>query len=67
MLILMRAFMVNPDIVLIDEVGSNIDDQNLKGFNLFLNNYLTSSNTIMVMATHNFHFELDKIKRSIDL
>lgn len=67
MLILTRALMIKPKIILVDEVGSNIDDQKLSGLNQFLTNYLKKNNSIILMATHNFYFELDGQNKTIKL
>ena len=57
-LILIRALMIKPSILLIDEVGSNIDDSKLHNLNITLSNYIKETKSIFIMATHNFHFDL---------
>ena len=67
MVSIMRAMQNKPDLLLFDEVGTNIDKEKLQKFSLFLNGYLKYSKALFIHATHNHEFDLGIKKSYLEL
>ena len=56
MINIIRGFLIQPDVLLCDEIFANLDDKNVKNLILFLNNYRAKKDLIEIYTSHNKEF-----------
>lgn len=54
---IIRAFVHNPKVVILDEPGSNLDDMNFEKLFTFLEQQKNTGDTLICIATHNEIFK----------
>ena len=53
---IIRGFLMQPNVLLCDEIFANLDEKNAKNLILFLNNYRTKKDLIEIYTSHNKDF-----------
>ena len=56
MINIIRGFLIQPDVLLCDEIFANLDEKNVKNLILFLNNYRAKKDLIEIYTSHNKDF-----------
>ena len=53
---IIRGFLIQPNVLLCDEIFANLDEENVKNLILFLNNYRNKGDLIEIYTSHNKDF-----------
>ena len=53
---IVRGFLIQPNVLLCDEIFANLDEKNVKNLILFLNNYRAKKDLIEIYTSHNKDF-----------
>ena len=53
---IIRGFLMQPNVLLCDEIFANLDEKNAKNLILFLNNYKAKKDLIEIYTSHNKDF-----------
>ena len=53
---IVRGFLIQPNVLLCDEIFANLDEKNLKNLILFLNNYKAKKDLVEIYTSHNKDF-----------
>ena len=53
---IIRGFLIQPNVLLCDEIFANLDEKNVKNLILFLNNYRAKKDLIEIYTSHNKDF-----------
>jgi ABC-2 type transport system ATP-binding protein len=53
---IIRGFLMQPNVLLCDEIFANLDEKNVKNLILFLNNYRNKADLIEIYTSHNRDF-----------
>ena len=53
---IIRGFLIQPNVLLCDEIFANLDEKNVKNLIHFLNNYRNKADLIEIYTSHNRDF-----------